>query len=59
MKIKKGVTVKDLARRAGVTSADAPISLLRPADRATDKEILKARESLKRRCPYLFERKKS
>jgi hypothetical protein len=45
MKVPKGQTVKQLQQQ---------ISLLRPDHTATAKERARARESLKKRCPYLF-----
>ncbi len=57
MKIRKGPTVKDLVRHAGLAPSHDRLSLLPAKDRASDKERAEARESLRRRCPYLFKRR--
>ncbi len=58
VKIRKGPTVKDLVRQAGLTPNDDRTSLLPAKDRASDKEIAKACEQLQKRCPYLVSKRK-
>jgi len=48
MKVPRGMTIQELIDS---------VSHLRPEDKATPREREKARESLKRRCPYLFDKK--
>ena len=56
MRVPKGLTVKQLLQRAGVRLAEP--SILPLSMRASDRERAEARESLRRRCPYLFTKRK-
>jgi hypothetical protein len=51
-RVPRGRTVAQIAKDAGVRMAET--STLPLSARATPKERAVARESLKRRCPYLF-----
>ncbi len=50
MKVPRGMTIKQPLQQG---------SLLRPEHRATASERAAAREGLRKRCPYLFTKKRS